>query len=108
MGLALLLLTTCSPTRAPAPAPSAAPPAAQVSAGAPSVPGPSSIGGPGGPSSAPGGPSQPPPRLAMKTAYTTASAAYSPVWLAYESGAFAEQGIDAELVFIGAGQAILG
>src|SRR5579885_2570951 len=37
-----------------------------------------------------------------------AGATMASVWLAAEQGAFAEQGIDAEVVFIGAGQAILG
>lgn len=48
------------------------------------------------------------PLTALKTAYTTASASQAPVWTALESGAFAELGFDAEVVFIGAGQAILG
>lgn len=50
----------------------------------------------------------PPPRISLKTAYTTASATVAPMWVAVEGGAFAEQGIDTELSFIGAGQAILG
>ena len=49
-----------------------------------------------------------PARVQMKTAYTTASATSAPIWLAVEGGAFAEQGIDVDLNFIGAGPAILG
>ena len=44
----------------------------------------------------------------MKTAYTTATASSGPLWVAVEAGLFAEQGIDMEISFIGAGQAILG
>ena len=51
-------------------------------------------------------PAAPPAKL--RTAYTTAGATMASMWLAAEQGAFAEQGIDAEVVFIGAGQAILG
>src|SRR5262249_30539976 len=53
-------------------------------------------------------PVEAPARVQMKTAYTTASATSAPLWLAVESGAFTEQGIDVDLSFIGAGQAILG
>lgn len=62
------------------------------------------------PAAAPAAPAAPapPPRISLKTAYTTASATVAPMWVAVEGGAFAEQGIDAELSFIGAGQAILG
>jgi ABC-type nitrate/sulfonate/bicarbonate transport system substrate-binding protein len=53
--------------------------------------------------------SAPPAALAkLKTAYTSPNASFAPIWLAHETGAFAEQGIDAELSFIGPGQAILG
>ena len=48
------------------------------------------------------------PAYKLRTAYTTAGATMASIWLAAEQGGFAEQGIDAEVVFIGAGQAILG
>jgi NitT/TauT family transport system substrate-binding protein len=44
----------------------------------------------------------------MKTAYTTAGASMAALWLADETGGFKQEGIDAEVAFIGAGQAILG
>jgi NitT/TauT family transport system substrate-binding protein len=88
----LAFLGACSqpPRAAPASAPAAPAPASGASATAP----------------APAAPV--PPRVSLKTAYTTASVTVSPVWLAHEAGAFAEQGLDTELSFIGAGQAILG
>src|SRR5581483_9638111 len=46
--------------------------------------------------------------IPFKTAYTSASATMSPIWLAVEAGGFAAEGLDADLNFIGAGQAILG
>src|SRR5438093_11025004 len=49
-----------------------------------------------------------PAPVALKTAYTTTSSSMAPIWLAMEAGGFAAEGIDAELTFIGAGQAILG
>ncbi len=73
---------------------------------------PTGAAGPAAAASAAGGPAPAqaalPPRIQLKTAYTTASATTAPVWLAIDSGAFAEQGIEAELTFIGAGAAILG
>jgi ABC-type nitrate/sulfonate/bicarbonate transport system substrate-binding protein len=56
----------------------------------------------------PGAAAAAPARVALKTAYTTASATMSPIWLAMEAGGFAEQGLDAELTLVGPGQAILG
>jgi NitT/TauT family transport system substrate-binding protein len=53
-------------------------------------------------------PAAPPPRVSLKTHYTTTSAGASPLWLALEGGAFAEQGVDAEVSFVSAGQASLG
>jgi NitT/TauT family transport system substrate-binding protein len=47
-------------------------------------------------------------RTSLKTAYPTAGAIMATVWLAHESGAFAQQGLDVEVVFIGGGQALLG
>ncbi|HZS01736.1 MAG TPA: ABC transporter substrate-binding protein [Chloroflexota bacterium] len=44
----------------------------------------------------------------MKSAYTTAGASMAALWLADEAGGFQQEGIDAEVAFIGAGQAILG
>jgi NitT/TauT family transport system substrate-binding protein len=44
----------------------------------------------------------------LRSAYTTASASQAPLLLAADLGLFAEQGLDAELSFISAGQAILG
>src|SRR3954451_14914300 len=83
------LLAACGPTASPAPASSAAPrESAPAAAAAPAT------------SAA--------PRQHIRTAYTTAGATMGTVWLAAEQGAFAEQGLDAEVVFIGAGQAILG
>jgi NitT/TauT family transport system substrate-binding protein len=82
--LALALLVGCAGPRA---APASSSPGAQAEAGAPV---------------------EAPARVQLKTAYTTASATSAPIWLAVESGAFTEQGIDVELTFIGAGQAILG
>jgi NitT/TauT family transport system substrate-binding protein len=86
-------LVACAgaPARPAAPAPPGSAPA-QVSGSAPA------------PAAAP----TPPPRARLKTAYTSLNASFAPIWLAYETGAFAEQGIDAELTFIGPGQAILG
>jgi NitT/TauT family transport system substrate-binding protein len=63
---------------------------------------------PGGAAAAPSVPAAPTARVALKTAYTTASATMSPIWLAVEAGGFAEQGIDADLTLVGPGQAILG
>jgi NitT/TauT family transport system substrate-binding protein len=84
----LALLAACG---APSPPAAAAPPPA-VGAAAASAPGPAPA----------------PERVAFKTAYTSASATMSPIWLALEGGGFAAEGLDAELTFIGAGQAILG
>jgi NitT/TauT family transport system substrate-binding protein len=50
----------------------------------------------------------PPARVALKTAYTTATAAFAPLLIAEDKGLFAEQGIDAEVLFIGPGQTLLG
>ncbi|HEY7065440.1 MAG TPA: ABC transporter substrate-binding protein [Chloroflexota bacterium] len=103
--LAALALTACltvacaSASRPAAPAASApAPAAASASAAAPA------------PTTAPAPASEPPPRPLghLKTAYTTVNASLAPVWLAVESGAFAEQGLDAELSFVGPGPPILG
>ncbi|HLI27803.1 MAG TPA: ABC transporter substrate-binding protein [Chloroflexota bacterium] len=49
-----------------------------------------------------------PARVALKTAYTTATAAFAPLLLAADTGLFAEQGLDAEVLFIGPGQPLLG
>jgi NitT/TauT family transport system substrate-binding protein len=93
--ISLALLAACGGQRAAAPAAAPAAPA-----GAPAAPS----------GSAPAGKPEaaPPARVSMKTAYTTAGASMAAVWLADETGAFKEQGIDAEVAFIGAGQAILG
>ena len=97
--LALLFACATPSARAPAaPQSGASAPAQPNTASDPSVPAPPSIGGPGGP----------PTRVRLKTAYTTVNASAGPVWLAHDTGAFAEQGLDTELTFIGAGQAILG
>lgn len=96
--LSLLWATACGGQRAAAPAVPAAPTAAQGSA--PAAP----TGG--APAAKPE--AAPPARVAMKTAYTTAGASMAALWLADETGAFKDQGIDAEVAFIGAGQAILG
>src|SRR5262249_8226005 len=67
---------------------------------------------PGGGGAAPAAPAasrgSPPAPVQMKTAYTTAGASMATVWLADEDGGFSREGIDAEVSFIGAGQAILG
>src|SRR5579883_2580253 len=55
-----------------------------------------------------GQPAAPAAPVAIRTAYTTAGASMAALWLADETGAFKEQGLDAEVAFIGAGQAILG
>ncbi|SRR5579884_2062355 len=94
----LLALAACGPAASSGPAGGNAPvgaatPAASASTAAPAP-------------DAPPAAAVPPTRL--RTAYTTAGATMASVWLAAEQGAFAEQGIDAEVVFIGAGQAILG
>jgi len=49
-----------------------------------------------------------PAPVKMKSAYTTAGASMAALWLADEAGGFQQEGIDAEVAFIGAGQAILG
>jgi NitT/TauT family transport system substrate-binding protein len=84
------LLAACGPTASPTPPGSSTP---RESAPAPAA-------------AAPG--SSAAPRQALRTAYTTVATTMGPFWLAAEQGAFAEQGLDAEVVFIGAGQAILG
>jgi NitT/TauT family transport system substrate-binding protein len=86
-----LVLVACAPTQ---PAPTSA-----------TAPG----GGPGaGPAASPAAQAAPPRRVSLKTHYTTTSAGASPLWLALEGGAFAEQGLDAEVSFVTAGQASLG
>ncbi|HLH26197.1 MAG TPA: ABC transporter substrate-binding protein [Chloroflexota bacterium] len=90
--LSLVLVLACG-QRAGAPASAPAAPAA------PAAP----------ESSAPAGqPAAPAAPVAIRTAYTTAGASMAALWLADETGAFKEQGLDAEVAFIGAGQAILG
>jgi ABC-type nitrate/sulfonate/bicarbonate transport system substrate-binding protein len=77
-------------------APPAAPAARQPASGAAAPAAPAATTG------------SPPAPVKMKTAYTTAGASMATVWLADETGGFAREGIDAEVSFIGAGQAILG
>jgi NitT/TauT family transport system substrate-binding protein len=84
------LLAACGPTASPAPAGSTAP---RESAPVPAAAAPAASAA---------------PRQSLRTAYTTAGATMGTVWLAAEQGAFAEQGLDVDVVFIGAGQAILG
>src|SRR5829696_6184934 len=85
--LAGLLLAACTSSGAPAAAPAASgAPDAAAAARVPSAPA----------------------RVSMRTAYTTDTAAYAPLLLAADKGLFAAEGIDAEVVFIGAGQAVLG
>jgi len=89
----LALLAGCSAPRAAPPAPAAAEPSgaqsrASCASTVAAVPAPASV--------------------PFKTAYTSASATMSPIWLALDSGGFAAEGLDADLTFIGAGQAILG
>jgi NitT/TauT family transport system substrate-binding protein len=86
LALGLVLLAACAPASAPAGAPQAA---SQSGAAASTA-------------------ARPPASIPMKTAYTTASASMAPVWVAKERGFFTEVGLDAEVTFIGAGQAILG
>src|SRR4051812_1985071 len=105
LGVAALLVAACSPARGAAPAPAApaapaSPPAAPASAAAPA--------GAVAPAAGPAATVPLNPRVAMTTAYTTATPSSGPLWAAVDGGAFAEQGIDAELTFISAGQAILG
>jgi NitT/TauT family transport system substrate-binding protein len=85
-GLALIL--ACGPSASPAPA---APAPRASSAGAPAS-----------------APAPPVARVPLKTAYTSASATMSPIWMALDGGGFTAEGLDAELNFIGAGAAILG
>jgi NitT/TauT family transport system substrate-binding protein len=92
LSLAALLIAACTPARGAAPAPAQAP-------AAPAQPGNAAQAA---------APMQPPPRVQMKTAYTTATASSGPLWVAVEAGVFSEHGIDIEISFIGAGQAILG
>jgi NitT/TauT family transport system substrate-binding protein len=93
--LILALLGACSNPRPAAPA-------------APAVPAAPQSGGTQGSGSQASAPAATPAPVKMTTAYTTASASMAPVWMADETGAFKEFGIDAEVTFIGAGQAILG
>src|SRR5579884_2636893 len=86
LALGLVLLAACAPASAPASAPRTA---SQSGAAASTA-------------------ASPPASIPMKTAYTTASAIMAPVWVAKERGFFTEVGLDAEVTFIGAGQAILG
>jgi NitT/TauT family transport system substrate-binding protein len=90
-----MLLAACAPGRAGG-ASMGAPPAraAAPQANAPAAP--TDVPTPAG------------PRESLKTAYTTASASVAPLWTAVEGGAFDEQGLDVEMTFISAGQAILG
>jgi ABC-type nitrate/sulfonate/bicarbonate transport system substrate-binding protein len=102
LALGLALLAACA-------APRAAPPPSAPSAPAASQPGgPTSAHPPASAAAAAPIPPAPPARARLHTAYTSVNASFAPIWLAHESGAFAEQGIDAELSFIGPGQAILG
>src|SRR5689334_23120374 len=43
------------------------------------------------------------PVKSLRTAFTTAGATMGSLWMADEQGAFREQGLDAEVVFIAAG-----
>jgi NitT/TauT family transport system substrate-binding protein len=85
----LALLVACGPTASSPPAAPA--PRAPAAAGAPAS-----------------APAPAPARVPFKTAYTSASATMSPIWMALEAGGFAAEGLDADLNFIGAGAAILG
>jgi NitT/TauT family transport system substrate-binding protein len=97
VGCTLALLAACGNPSAAKPAAPAAPAASGSAASTPAQ------------SGAPAAASAPAPApVRMTTAYTTASASMAPVWMADETGAFKEMGIDAEVTFIGAGQAILG
>lgn len=91
-----LLLAGCAGGAAPSASPSSRA----------SAPGATAPSGAGAPTTAPAG--QAPARIALKTAYTTATAAFAPLLVAEEKGLFAEQGIDAEVLFIGPGQPLLG
>jgi NitT/TauT family transport system substrate-binding protein len=92
--LSLAVIAACGGQRAASPAAPAAPAAPGTA--------PQGSGASAQPAAAP------PARVSLKTAYTTAGASMAALWMADELGAFKEQGIDAEVSFIGAGQAILG
>jgi NitT/TauT family transport system substrate-binding protein len=98
----VLLASACGPSTGPA--------SGGGSASGASAP----VGGAGAPAAPPAAGAAAPAAAAkpalrpLRTAYTTAGATMASIWLAAEQGAFAEQGIDAEVVFIAAGQAILG
>src|SRR5262249_30739160 len=84
LGMVALLAACTAPTAAPAPtAPTAAPLAEQTAPRAeqPVVP----------PTA---------PRQALRVAYTSPVATQAPLWIGVESGAFREQGLDVEVVFI--------
>lgn len=97
LGMLLLAVVSCAPPAAPA---------AERSAGV--APPPAAAGTTAASAAPPAGAPTAPARVALKTAYTTATASFAPLWVASERGLFAEQGIDAEVTFISAGQAVLG
>ncbi len=80
------------------------PPAAPVPPAAPAGPGAPERAAPTG-AAAPSGTT---PNLThLRSAYTTTSGTPAPWWAAYEGGYFREQGLDVELVHIGAGNNLL-
>src|SRR5262249_24464206 len=86
----VVLLATCGPTAGPTPASGSAP---RESASAPAAAAPLTGAA---------------PRQSLRTAYTTAGATMGTLSLAAEPGASTQPGLDAEVVFIAPGQAILG